>query len=496
MERIICKVYPSMKDSNFTFPELTYGVVDNSKIAFCLSGGGCRSMCVGIGILRSLLARNKDFLEKISYLSGVSGGGWLFSILSFANVPIHELLGNNIPLEELSENSVNNVNFECRNNFIGQEIVSFSIMDRLSDAMNCGTRRSKCFQYALARNFLDKYGISCKTIVLNSNAVELNKKYNKLECICPRENFPYLILSCVLIDSESIHEGTFPYEMTPMYSGCRVVRPRYGGFYLQNQGIGCYKTPIKIGELNNLRNDTYGGNACVESFMANTGAAYTEIAFMSNTLLGGFLETLAPKMNVWSEETQHSHLYDVADGAYIDNCGILSPLARSCPKIFCVISTEGVLKSSGNLCIANLFGIKIEDSYGTSKYKKNTHVFETNEWNSIYLELESKARNKTFTYFRRNLNVLRNEKIGINGNYNVDLLVVYVDRVEEFDKLLPESFDQENNLLGNYPNYPIMFSSPGDFLNMSRSHVNITCTYSSWYMNKLLELDDVSSFFV
>ena len=75
--------------------------------------------------------------------------------------------------------------------------------------------------------------------------------------------------------------------------------------------------------------------------------------------------------------------------------------------------------------------------------KKNTHVFETNEWNSIYLELESKARNKTFTYFRRNLNVLRNEKIGINGNYNVDLLVVYVDRVEEFDKLLPESFDQK-----------------------------------------------------
>ena len=63
-------------------------------------------------------------------------------------------------------------------------------------------------------------------------------------------------------------------------------------------------------------------------------------------------------MNVWSEETQHSHLYDVADGAYIDNCGILSPLARSCPKIFCVISTEGVLKSSGNLCIVNLFGIK------------------------------------------------------------------------------------------------------------------------------------------
>ena len=59
------------------------GVKDKEYIrGLAVSGGGIRSASFGLGIMQALVGNNQ--LEKIHYLSTVSGGGYLGSALTWA----------------------------------------------------------------------------------------------------------------------------------------------------------------------------------------------------------------------------------------------------------------------------------------------------------------------------------------------------------------------------------------------------------------------------
>lgn len=59
------------------------GLDGNDKVSgFAISGGGIRSASFGLGVMQALVSNNQ--LEKMDYMSTVSGGGYLGSALTWA----------------------------------------------------------------------------------------------------------------------------------------------------------------------------------------------------------------------------------------------------------------------------------------------------------------------------------------------------------------------------------------------------------------------------
>lgn len=58
------------------------GIVGEKKAGIAISGGGIRSASFGLGVMQALVANDK--LEKMDYMSTVSGGGFLGSALTWA----------------------------------------------------------------------------------------------------------------------------------------------------------------------------------------------------------------------------------------------------------------------------------------------------------------------------------------------------------------------------------------------------------------------------
>src|SRR5436190_11766044 len=82
-ERLQGQPSPSLNPNGTAEERLKNIVNENHKsqrAAICLSGGGIRSATFGLGVLQGL-AHNK-LLNKFSYLSTVSGGGYVGSWLS------------------------------------------------------------------------------------------------------------------------------------------------------------------------------------------------------------------------------------------------------------------------------------------------------------------------------------------------------------------------------------------------------------------------------
>ena len=67
----------------------------------CLSGGGPRAFIASFGQLRALHALG--LLEKIDYLSAVSGSSWLSSIVTYAKADHKTILGDYIDPKDWTE---------------------------------------------------------------------------------------------------------------------------------------------------------------------------------------------------------------------------------------------------------------------------------------------------------------------------------------------------------------------------------------------------------
>lgn len=487
MDKVYCRVYSSFEDDKFIFPELEENLTDPNKIAICLSGGGSRSYASCIGFFRALFANDENLFKHTSYISSVSGGAWFLAVLMFAKYPICDLLGKSVK-------HINNENIQTENfnkyEFIGHALTNFPLLSELSAAMNFGIPNEKCFQYILAQVFLKRYGLENKIPVHNHALKVLNKEYNSIDCIVPRKNSPFLIFQSALINPDIAVKGISPFEYTQMYSGARVPHSHFGGLYFQNQGLGCKKQKIEIGRLNNLTINTKSGDSCLESFMAASSAAYTTPAVVhSDTFLGGIVENLSPEIDVWNEHSQNSTIH-LTDGGYFDNSGILALLARGCKKILSLINTPGIYENPTTMSIAHLFGV--EELYQCEGWdlRRKLQVFHSHEWDNIYNMILQKSRNREPVYFRGKLEVLRNWHAGVNGNYEVELFIVFNEKLPEFDRHFSSSFV---NNIGPFPNYPLFFSTPESIVGMSREQVNITSTYSDWYLQKIINLEQ--SFF-
>jgi len=477
MQTVRARVYNSKNEEKFIFPEIERKIVNLENPAICLSGGGSRSYIICIGVFRSLL--QKIALKDISYICSVSGGTWFAAILLYAKFTLRELLGESVEL--INEENLLNTNFSDDCPFMGKCINNFPVVNLLSDSLR-SVPTHFVPQHVLKKVFLDNYNLSGKVPVLSKKMIKFNKKYNKVKSITPRPESPFWISQSSVLHSSTAR----PFTHSSLYSGCPVKTEKYGGNYVQNQGVGFRKTEIKSNQVNKLQVRKYAADSCLESIIACSSSAHSILSTTSEIeILKRTARNLTPKINMWSED--HGNKYQfIADGAFFDNTGIISLCARGCKKIISIISSTGILLSDEHLCTNHLFGIKLDFTY--DHLRKQNKIFHSSEWNEFRHSVMEKARNKTFVYYRKTLEVLPNPEAGVNGNYEVDLLIIYLEKVDEFEEKFEKGFDPE--YLGNYPNYPLFFSTEDTILEMTRSQINVLSTYSDWYVSKILEIEN------
>ncbi|EFJ46764.1 hypothetical protein VOLCADRAFT_92900 [Volvox carteri f. nagariensis] len=99
------KAWPARPDGTICFPELddpdfaVPGLGDKAPIAVCISGGGFRATTLGLGWLRGL--QHLGLLNRVRYLSVISGASWLGAALSFQHkADVSTFLGPYLPPEE------------------------------------------------------------------------------------------------------------------------------------------------------------------------------------------------------------------------------------------------------------------------------------------------------------------------------------------------------------------------------------------------------------
>src|SRR5215468_2178099 len=74
------------------FPETaTLGAPGPMTVGIAFSGGGTRAATATVGALRGL--RQNGWLDRVQYLTAVSGGSWASVPFTYSRLPLEDLLG-------------------------------------------------------------------------------------------------------------------------------------------------------------------------------------------------------------------------------------------------------------------------------------------------------------------------------------------------------------------------------------------------------------------
>lgn len=470
------------EEGNVIYPE----DIDLEKPAIAISGGGTRSFAAAIGYYRSLLKH--DYLKNLSYCSSVSGGSWFNGIFSYSNINEEDLLGKSV--KHINMRNLCIENFEEDSKFMGKCAVQSPVVDLYMESNKRGIIAREKWEYVIAQIFCRDYDLEFKLPVASKEEKKINEKVNHLECALPRHSFP-IMLACVMGDEiEKLHP--FPLEFTPLYTGCSIKNPFYGGILISNSGYGCDYTKIS----NKLKEVIvpYEETPFISFGMAASSAAYvSEVLKIRNTMLGEFLYQTTIKTRLFGPNSSQNHRLNVCDGGIYDNSGIIPLLSRGAKKILCFSNGSKVTRDLCGISLAHLFSVEDDIGCRDCHLREEFGVFFHEDWRSIKHELRAKAKSQDIVYFRRKLNVLNNRRVGVKGGYEVDLLFICLSEWKEFMDKIPKEVKDHPSFC-NFPNYELLFENEGKVMELQTCQVNLLATFTEKVLDRVIELE--SDFFI
>lgn len=173
-------------------------IESKNSVPISLSGGGTRSYCSCLGVMRSLLKNN--LIKDIPYISAVSGASWLTMILSHSE----------LPLEKLLLFDINTKNYDDNHNIL-VDIVNK--MHPESDLLKYFFKSSIVVTNDIINNFiLQNFDLDNK---LYSRSNDGTSKI--------RQEWPTYIIS----SAYHLHHKYFPIEYTPDYTVIGGYKPMF-----------------------------------------------------------------------------------------------------------------------------------------------------------------------------------------------------------------------------------------------------------------------------
>jgi hypothetical protein len=483
------------------FPEWRDIAPSKRDFGVAFSGGGTRSMSASVGQLRGL-ARN-GWLQKVGYISCVSGGSWAAVPFTFSQYDEATLLGDALEPGQITWESLRTTAPRSMNNDIanaslngGQvvvEILRRLLADNKSVQSGIATVVGRFFDRDALDAAFSQVGrvndltreatyarlLSDAFLVVQVPGAEGQyftwraQDARDIRDANPGMSFPngfalahtdrpYVIANAAVLHRLPGYAQTpVPVEYTPLYSGIRQhFSPVLGGNYVWSAAYGTHAPSILLGGQRIRGYVRATTRAAARPFsladvIASSGAAPE---FLLTSKYGADLVTsLAsqagqyfPRFPTWSvrDSALGPVLRDVphADGGAIENLGLLALLARQVHNVIVFVNANEHYNQSDDL--RAICGI------GTSGNVKEQHglcqVFAPERWHDIQREFEAcETRDEPLVFCASGWDVLPNRLFNVQGFSGLNICFVYNYPVESWRKALPPDV---RDRVPRYPN--------------------------------------------
>lgn len=484
------KIYKAKdNDGNFIFPEQSELNIDPNKAAIALSGGGSRAFITSLALLK--LLETKKLMKDISYISTVSGSGWIVAPYIYSEIEYGIYRKpENITMDRLSRD---NYGTAC------DSIIDIDIYKHFRKLKKTSIPKEQYWNEIIADNFLLRYDLKDKIVSYSNERADYLESIVDSTCEIPNNNKPFwLANSSVLANSCPIC-----ITMTSIYSGLQSrvkINDKYlGGYMIETPFLNSKKPTNKIKDDEILVETS--SIFTLNDMIGTSSEAFTvfldEIEEKITNFFGSHIKVdvnYNSSYNLFDFKTKNESIVKIADGYSADNLGILPLLARGCKKIIAVssnleINNDDYLNSN----LLPLFGLwtysngyKIDNSIND-----NSQVFDEKYWKYILRQIEIRKNNGGPVFINISLPVLPNRRHSIKGNYEVELLIYLLYPSERYIRELNNDVSYEirkDGKLENFPNFKTTFQNEGKLCAYTREQTNILYYYFQWCLKETYEL--------
>mmetsp|Transcript_2794 Transcript_2794/g.7093 ORF Transcript_2794/g.7093 Transcript_2794/m.7093 type:complete len:770 (+) Transcript_2794:64-2373(+) len=500
---VVANVVP-LDDDNRQFP------VPHSEVrkGLAFGGGGTRANIVAMGVLRAF--EDLQLTQHLDAIAACSGGSWAAGPWTFARKSKEELLGASTTPEELSYEVIQRdvpligrgATYNLVHNIIKKNLNSLTSLQTYA--------ANKLWIEEVAWTYIRPSGddLVDPTAFMAASDEEVAKiKRNNPEIrgrtfITPAPGRPkVLIITGLVMMPEAFQingskvvclqmspdytgvpfyrEGSPTIDYTPKFEDILVgkERPEYvvGGGLVESFAFG--GTPPA---------DRRGGPTGIElppperAFSLAKAVAISSSFFASGT---GILKHARVQGLYWgiggpnADEPITPTTFNFGDGGIIDSIPIHPLLQRGARKIVWVVATDVPIPTDVDFCSSSKVQAEeiqrqgnaegkpawaaedLYDKFGFGECKAgffrcHNQIFASDQLVDFLCDLQTlKAAGKPIV-FRKTMRVLPNSYWQISGDYDIDQIVIYNDRVDDFEAKLPES---TRKLLRNgveFPHFP------------------------------------------
>ncbi|MFB9215812.1 patatin-like phospholipase family protein [Vibrio sinaloensis] len=521
------------------FPELDLqcfkqgGEYAERDLGIAFAGGGTRSAACTLGQLKAL--HDLDLIDRVKYISAVSGGGWAAVPYSFTN-NLEAYFGKILEPNKITTSL-------CKHTLPGSLQRAITSSPLIFNLLKGGgkLRGDESFAYALGQVFLKPYDLESRSRYFTFNdetkSAALSGFPNGMSAQfqLSRDGAPFLILGATLLNEDGLNsDKKYHVEYTPYYSGVRVGHTDndffsqddyFGGGYVTSCGYDCRGPYAKLDEGTKSKmlvkqapqsglDFTNEKAFSLSDIIASTGAAPQEVT--NNIGLGalGFPEFNHIPLNVPDNKLQVTEEYPHSDGGHLENLGVMPLLARKVPTMVVFVNTKKPfvpdmnqpLNSSINkslkalfMPIDNLFKFGDFDTNVVFKDGKNKLLDVIAQF-SAQVDKESSSGEyvaNTALIAKSQLTTRKNSHYGIDEDHQVEVIWVYNCRSKEWEDSIAErslasKLAEKKKWIGNqdgledFPHYGTFFENLRGVVELTPLQTNLLTNLSYWVAKKAL----------
>jgi len=367
------------------------GLFPQPFVGVCLSGGGSRAASASMGALRAL--RYLGLLEKVTFISTVSGGGWAGVPYTYCPDAISDdtLLGPIVlDPKQLTWDYHGNPAFAL--NVLSPQAIGslctrvgiLELFEKVVDLYGKNVPVSSLWNRAIGKLVLEPFGLGDQlanasptmyfsytpwwrdNVVLKDNRGLSRKNFYTVQMSPGRTHRPYLITNSTFFypppaDAPRALHGRsramseiadpYPFENTPMVSGMppsvagagNGARDLGGGF-IDPFMFGC-NAPGKPPANQTFTVPTPAARFALSDIAGTSSSAYVDVLITRYSSIAPWIEDLDPTFNYWpvlnaGTPRNSATPYLFGDGGIMENTGIMALLRRHVPKILAVVSAN------------------------------------------------------------------------------------------------------------------------------------------------------------
>jgi hypothetical protein len=523
-----------------TLPELA----KRDDIGLAFSGGGTRSASMTLGQLRGL--QHLGWLERVRYVSAISGGAWAAIPLTFSKRSIDELLGPFVAPGDLTLPVVNGPAIGA----LGAAIANSSLLSgslregsaeylairsRQSDVSNPllsqivtlttrlrreGERDDKTYARLLGGVFIDglvepagsAQSFSWNGATTNEMATLNPGRLGPI--VVAHSDRPFMIASGSMVSARPDYESPLlmPVEYTAMYVGVRQQFGPFGGSYVwpwayDPAGVGM-ATPdvarpregiveVQVDKKRRLS---------LADIAASTGAA-PEVPILNGAGLGGSIGAKVQSAAMFFPQFNHLALraggspvvvprIPHADGGGIDNLGIMPLLARQVHNIIVFNNSSTPLAEENSemqaLFIPNGTATTSDDTRGND-------VFDAVKWDTLRAALsDAREHQRAQVFCDHGWSVKANRRFNIRAYDNLSICFVYNGTASAWEDelstpvkalVVDPTKPTTAERLDHFPYYKTFGQNRIHLIQLKSRQVNLLSNLTSWIVTQSTTID-------